>query len=307
LFNPDIPAGGYAWWYVDALSDDGQYALTIIAFIGSVFSPYYASRRRRKLAACPYDHCAFNIALYGPRRNRWAMTERRRLSLVQSARSLAIGRSSMSWDAGSLVITIDELTVPRFSRIRGTVRLHPVALAQCDVALDTAGRHRWRPIAPQARVEVSLDQPALRWRGSGYFDANQGAAPLESDFSSWTWLRSETETGAVALYDVERRRGGSLSVALRFDRSGQHASIALPPRAPLRRTGWLLDRTCRSEDGTAAIVRSLEDTPFYARSLISTTLLGKPRIAMHESLSLDRFRTGLVQAMLPFRMPRAFS
>jgi len=27
---------------------------------------------------------------------------------------------------------------------------------------------------------------------------------------------------------------------------------------------------------------------------------------MHESLSLDRFKLPVVQAMLPFRMPRAF-
>ncbi len=30
------------WWYVDALSDDGQHGITLIAFIGSVFSPCYA-------------------------------------------------------------------------------------------------------------------------------------------------------------------------------------------------------------------------------------------------------------------------
>ncbi len=45
-FDAPVPAGGYAWWYVDALSDDGAHGLTIIAFIGSVFSPFYAWSRR---------------------------------------------------------------------------------------------------------------------------------------------------------------------------------------------------------------------------------------------------------------------
>ena len=49
-FDAPVPHGGYAWWYVDALSDDGRHGITIIAFIGSVFSPYYAwappARRR---------------------------------------------------------------------------------------------------------------------------------------------------------------------------------------------------------------------------------------------------------------------
>jgi hypothetical protein len=46
-FNLVVPPNGYVWWYVDALSDDGENGLTIIAFIDSVFSPYYAFARRR--------------------------------------------------------------------------------------------------------------------------------------------------------------------------------------------------------------------------------------------------------------------
>ena len=46
-FDQPVVRNGYAWWYIDALSDDGKQGLTIIAFIGSVFSPYYAWARRR--------------------------------------------------------------------------------------------------------------------------------------------------------------------------------------------------------------------------------------------------------------------
>ena len=45
---------------------------------------------------------------------------------------------------------------------------------------------------------------------------------------------------------------------------------------------------------------TLEDTPFYARSV----LVNGSDLTMHESLSLDRFRSPWVQVMLPFRMPR---
>ena len=41
-FNIDVPPGGYAWWYIDGVSDDGTRAVSIIGFIGSVFSPWYA-------------------------------------------------------------------------------------------------------------------------------------------------------------------------------------------------------------------------------------------------------------------------
>ena len=50
--------------------------------------------------------------------------------------------------------------------------------------------------------------------------------------------------------------------------------------------------------------RTLEDTPFYARSLLDTCLLGEPVHGVHESLDLERFRSGWVQMLLPFRMPR---
>src|SRR3954447_922122 len=56
-FDRPVPGRGYAWWYLDALSDDGRHGLTVIAFVGSVFSPYYALARRRG-AGDPHDHCA---------------------------------------------------------------------------------------------------------------------------------------------------------------------------------------------------------------------------------------------------------
>jgi carotenoid 1,2-hydratase len=234
------------------------------------------------------------------------MTERRQTSLVQSADMLAIGPSSFTWHGTTLVIALDEIAIPRLSPIRGLIRVHPRALAQYDVALDSAGRHLWRPIAPQAQVEVQLDKPALSWRGAGYFDSNEGATSLESDFRSWTWSRSDTGHGAVVLYDVMRRTGEPLSIALRFDQTGRHEVIPSSPVAPLPQTRWRVNRAARSEDGTANVIHTLEDTPFYARSLICTKLLGAQRIGVHESLSLDRFSNRWVQAMLPFRMPRAF-
>ena len=71
LRGPDdaaIAPGGYAWWYVDALSADRRHGLTVIALLGSVFSPYYARARRRDPAADPLQYCAMNVALYGDTR-----------------------------------------------------------------------------------------------------------------------------------------------------------------------------------------------------------------------------------------------
>ena len=40
-FAQPVPDSGYRWWYVDGFSECGRFGVTVIAFIGSVFSPYY--------------------------------------------------------------------------------------------------------------------------------------------------------------------------------------------------------------------------------------------------------------------------
>jgi hypothetical protein len=46
-FTLPVAERGYRWWYLDALSDDGAHGITIIAFLGTVFSPWYAFARAR--------------------------------------------------------------------------------------------------------------------------------------------------------------------------------------------------------------------------------------------------------------------
>lgn len=235
------------------------------------------------------------------------MTERGARSVERSATSLRIGRSALAWDGASLSIALDEVTAPWPSRIRGTVRLSASSLPDADHALDAAGHHRWRPIAPCAGIEVDLAQPASRWSGHGYFDSNHGTRPLERDFARWHWSRARSASGRTSvLYDVTRRDGSELGLALRFE-PGSTATLALAAPAPqaLPRSAWRIQRATRSDaDGRAEIVASLEDGPFYARSLLRSRLLGEDVTAVHESLDLDRFASPWVQAMLPFRMPR---
>lgn len=302
-FDQPIAKNGYAWWYVDALSDDGVNGITIIAFIGSVFSPYYAFARRGG-PADPLNHCAVNVAVYRKSGKRWAMTERPRGAVSRTANTFTVGPSNLSWDGKSLTIRIEEVAVPIPGRIRGTVRVVPTVITEQAFTLSETGRHLWWPIAPCARIQVALDRPHLRWQGDGYFDMNRGDAPLEQGFSDWQWARGATRDGTVILYEALRRDGGRIDLAITFDPQGRTQAFEPPPLVGLRRSGWRVGRTIRS-DGAANIVRTLEDAPFYARSVVSAKLLGEPVMLMHESLSLDRFKMPVVQAMLPFRMPRA--
>jgi len=307
-FDLPIAASGYSWWYIDAISDDGRHALTVIFFLGSVFSPYYARARRQQGEADPLNHCSVNICLYGAGGHRWAMTERPRAAMERTADMLVIGPSAVRWTGTALEIRLSEQTFPLPGRIRGTVRVYPRTITRHTVRLDAAGEHCWTPLAPDSRVEVDLSQPGLRWSGPGYFDSNSGLVPLEHSFVRWTWARAPLTDGTAVLYDVTRRDGTDLAVALRIGRDGKVEERTPPPRVPLPPGAWKVWRETRSEAGhPARMVEALEDTPFYTRSMVASRLFGENVTGVHESLCLDRFRSGWVQALLPFRMPRRFA
>lgn len=292
---------GYAWWYIDALSDDGVHGLTMIAFIGSVFSPYYAWARRR-VPADPRNHCALNVALYGPRAKRWSMTERGAGSLSRGAHFLSIGPSHLVWDGTVLTAHIQEVAVPFPRRIHGTVRLTPLAVENRVRLLDVDGRHRWQPIAPCADIEVALTGPNLSWRGRAYFDTNTGDRPLEHDFRYWTWSRSADRAGTTVYYDVTPwTHGPPRRLAMRYDATGGVTDLEPVAPASLQKTRWGIPRTIGT-NRVPKLLATWEDTPFYARSIVG--LQDKTTVAVHETLSLERFRAPWVRAMLPFRMPR---
>ncbi len=273
-----------------------------------MFSPYYAWARRRTAQALadPLNHCALNVALYGRGAKRWSMTERARHQVHGDATTLQVGPSAMRWHGDALTITIDETCVPWPSRLRGTVKLHATQRFDHPVLLSPQGQHRWFPIAPSARVEVDLSSPGLRWSGAGYLDSNRGDAPLEAAFTRWDWARAHLSKGRSAvMYDVDRVAEEPLAIGLEFHANGVVDTIDPPPRTALPNSRWGVTRTARSEGGAKMhVAQTLTDAPFYARSLVETRWLGEPVTAMHESLSLQRFDSAWVQAMLPFRMPR---
>jgi carotenoid 1,2-hydratase len=247
-----------------------------------------------------------NVALYGLPGPGWAMTERARPALLRDATTLRIGPSAMEWQNGALVVEINEITVPRPRRLRGRIVLTPAARFDSIYEIDTAGLHRWQPMAPCARVEVAFDRPGWAWHGHGYLDSNDGDAPLEQGFTRWDWSRASLAGGdAVVLYDALRQDGSSFAWAGRFGPDGQMQRIQMPPSQPVQPGLWRMQRRAHADAATQPhVLRSFEDSPFYTRSAITTRLCGEDVVAVHESLSLDRFRQRWVQLLLPFRMPR---
>ncbi|WP_279533257.1 carotenoid 1,2-hydratase [Rhodovulum marinum] len=283
------------------MSQDGSQQISIISFIGSVFSPWYRWSGRKN----PENHCCINVATYG-KGGRWTMTDRGQAALRQTRNTFEVGPSRLTWAGGKLIIDIDELAWPRMHRLKGRVTVTPSAVTDVELPLKQDGSHVWRPFAPSSEIEVDLNQPGWQWTGHGYFDANFGIHALEDDFSYWTWGRFPTaDNGAYCFYDAHVRDGSDLAVGLHFGADGSAEVIDAPPRTRFARSKWLVRRETRADPGyTPRQVADMLDAPFYCRSAVRTQVFGEEMVGVHEALDLDRFASPLLKPMLAVRVPR---
>ncbi|PRY93268.1 carotenoid 1,2-hydratase [Hasllibacter halocynthiae] len=286
---------------MDALEEDGGRgrALNVIAFLGGVFSPWYAWSGRRD----PDDNCCMHVVTYGPG-GRWAMTDRGRARLRQEEARIDIGASSMRWEGGRVVVDVDERAWPHMERIRGTVTLTPRFVTEVERALTPDGTHVWRPFAPRAEVEVDLGRHG-RWRGHGYFDANFGLRPLEEDFDYWVWGRFPDGDGAIVVYDADLADGTKRGMAARFAPDGSVTPVPIPRRMPLPRSRWGVRREAWADAGHAPRQsRAMLGAPFYNRAAIETVLGGVRTEGVHESIDLRRWGAWWMKPMAMMRVPR---
>lgn len=284
------------------MSLDGARALSLIAFVGAEFSPWYAWSGRRD----PANHVCLNVAMSGAGA-RFCMTDRGRGALGQAPGHLTLGPSSLRWDGAALTIEVDEMAgLPRPGRLRGRVRLTPRAVTGVELPLTADGSHVWRPFAPAATIDVDLDVPGWSWTGHGYFDANFGMRAMEADFDRWTWARLATpDGGALCVYDAVLRGGGLRRAAMRFGVDGSAVHVDAPEAAPMGRTRWGLARELRADPGTAPrALRSMLDAPFYARATAETTIGGERLSGVHEVIDLRRYANPAIRPMIAFRVPR---
>lgn len=285
----------------------------MILFIGSVFSPRYFAARHEEPggSVSPDRFCAVNLALYG-QKPLWVMSEYGPSRLRRDPDFLHIGGTQARWEGDRLVIDLCEQTKPFFQRmpgrITGRISLWPNALFDEPLALDALARHTWSPIAPSARFAVELSEPALSYSGHAYFDTNSGAEPLERAFRSWTWSRSSVREGTAITYDVNERSGREHKLTMLYRKSGVMEPIQAPRVHPLPPTIWGIPRQVRTQSAEPArLQKTLESAPFYARSLVDSTLFGQRAETVHETLDMNRFMRTWVRFLLPFRIRKSRS
>ncbi len=282
---PGAP-GSYRWYYVDASS--GEHTVVAIFMIGSLFSSRYAASP----AASPRQHAAVNFAVYERgRRLAWVLSEYPEVEASQ--RSLRIGRSTFAYLPGRrLELCVDERTAPWGARLEAHLVLDALGPGLQPLELVPGLSHRWQPIAPRARAQVTVPSLGLELEGAAYHDGNFGDVPLGTDLAGWDWSRKSDERATVVTY---RPWGGDV-LSVTVSDCGAEVRRAAAEQAPRARTAWGLDVPAR--DG-----RLVESSPFYAR--LETDSAGGHELG--EVADFRRFRSPWIRwmARLRTRMERA--
>ncbi len=285
--------GAYEWWYFDAVSDDQEWALCCIWFLGSPFSPYYR-QVSRGLPADPYAHNALFFALY--RRGHLHAYHFTRFPVSQV-------KAAEMQDAETVPLCLhfgpNTLTMPTPGRWRLEIAdqnangrtltaalefAGPALIAGVAEGSPTGGDHSWLPALPFCRVSGTLTlreehnpgAETLTFGGTGYHDHNWGRLPFDAAVRDWFWARAALPgERSVVLYHVRPRHGAPVSHLLLFESghllfhdAGAQVRLDKPAlngfgtRYPSRLTAAAPDFSVRFQFGSR-----LDSSPFYVRAL----------------------------------------
>lgn len=219
-------SGSYEWWYVDALSTDGQTAVVIILFDGMPFSPDYLTAHERGMNPRSLDHASVFSAVYrNGRQICYALNLYGPESFSASSSSLdvTVGKSSLCLDtaSGAIHAKVDVPLLFGGANLTGDLMfVGPVCdwtSSESDSQFSTD--HSWNPIAPDCTTSGHLEIRAasgdvadtIKLAGRGYVDHNYGKRPVTEGITRWHWGRVHVDDEAFVYYHSEFSDGESTS------------------------------------------------------------------------------------------------
>ena len=288
--------GAYEWWYFDAISDSGEWAITCVWFLGNPFSAYYR-HSALGVPGSPFAQNALFFALYRHGRLHAYHFTRFPESEITAGETMPLclrfGPDTLTMQGeGQWHLSLaDENANGRTLEASLTFTAPPLVAGDAQAtAMDSD--HSWLPIAPFCRVQgrVKLREPhnpgaeVIEFRGTGYHDHNWGRLPFDADIRDWYWARAALEgERSVILYHVRPHHGPTVSHLLLFE-SGRLLRHDAEAQVRLERpvfngfgTRYHSQLTVSGAD-LEAVFRfetRLDSAPFYLRALCTATLTQK--------------------------------
>ena len=269
--------GGFAWWYVDLVDEQGNGLVAIIS-LGLPFLPGYASLAR--VGQAPPAHqrpSVFVSVLRDHRLAFWALHE--------------VDPAEVVWESDRARLGACTLRVSRHHgqlRLRADLSGHlPGCPWQADLEVTGPMRqasgphepstdaHEWTILTACARGEASLRAGAETFDVSGraYFDRNAGDASLEGlECASWTWGRLAFPRAERVWYLATDPEGHTRSLSMTVHDDGRSELVQDAVQVSgVRRGRWRLPYPAQvavDDALTVTMPRPVDDSPFYARFLV---------------------------------------
>ncbi len=245
-------SGAYAWKYTDVLSDDGVWAVVLIAFRGMPMSPDYLAAQSSGMAKAD-DHCGYAVSVYykGSRIAFEFCGTRHEPPNHLHLGSVQITLKGAELEPSNNVVTAD---------------------------------HTWTLVAPRCRAHVRvlltqrgttvLDQTFEGW---AYADRNAGCRAMQEDFRTWCWGRVHTKDRTIVYLATPDATQPFVHCGQTQEGSRSHELHDIINASYLQQRPTLMglmvptvvSLVCRVGHATHTItskrVRVLENSPFYQR------------------------------------------
>lgn len=335
--------GGFTWFYVDLVDDQGRGA-TLIWSWGLPFLPGYARSARAGRAELPINRPSVNLVVYEGGRERFYLLSELppdQCAWDEDGHSWRLGGCSFTWtdtpgaagDGPTRALTADlDLALPTGGRVTGKLWLSgplrrdspgaddPGATAGGSGGSgDEASTHLWTPMIAASRGCLELHTPGgdLRVEGRGYHDRNSAAQPLhELGVQSWLWGRVALPGRDLIFYRLIPSAPGAvprdLVVELAADGACRVREDAGLQVGHLRRSPWGLRWPSRvtfaDPDGRPVQVdvnTLLDNGPFYQRYQLRGRCGADEGYGIGENLVPDRVDTDLLRPLVRMRVHRA--
>lgn len=303
----DAP-GGFAWWYLDLVDEQGN-GVVVIASFGLPFLPGYSSAARAGNAPAAGDRPSLNIVCYhNGRTTFYLLQEYERAQAVWADKTetvtLANSRLSTRVEGDERILEIDlDCVVPGDSRrLTGSIRVRGPAITWSTPNPLPACAHAWTPLTTATPGHATLHLGAdllASVEGRAYHDRNGSSLPLTGlGIGYWLWGRTPTTTGERIHYLLWPDDGGApLAIGVEVDMTGR-ATVRhdLTVQTAGQRRGWFgmswpRDVLLSTPSGPWMSIQHhppVDDGFFYLRFLTTTSIDGAQRTGVAEAVNPTR-------------------
>ncbi|MES2766699.1 MAG: hypothetical protein V4642_12565 [Bacteroidota bacterium] len=209
--------GTYEWWYVDAISHDGEWALTFIWFIGIPMSPYYNETFERFIKSGenpPFakDFPGYSLSLYHRGKRVYNAFHEFPPDAFKTSFDepfIGIGKTKLFFKNGKFGLEIDTVFKNDARGFKGNFTLIPNNFLKENLfkKSEITENHTWIPAAPDCEIsgafslfEYGEEKLQSVFKGRAYHDHNIGLRPLSDDFGDWYWGRVHCKNFTLIYY-----------------------------------------------------------------------------------------------------------